>query len=393
MKTKIAIYAEAPPGWGGSFQYATSILDAISALDRKRYEIRVWYRHPAWRSLIAEKNLGGTVFGGTLHDIIYRGMSRIFAHLNLRQAVPSLIRGWERWQPATHSIRRWGADVCINVQQTSLSLPKSTRQIAPIHDLMHLYESRFPEVAEHHEWLGRQWIFGNIAERCVRILVDSPTGARHVQEQFSVPTEHIAVLPFVAPNSLLSAVPTRPKTLIDVQEGEFVFYPAQFWMHKNHVGLVEALALLGDLPMSFVFTGTTDKNGYPALRDVVNRFNLEKKVHVLGYVDDSELSWLYRHACCMAMPTFLGPTNIPPLEAMSLDCPVAVSDVYGMREQLGDAALYFNPGDPNDIARVLRQLWNDAALRESLCEKGRQRISTWNTAHFEKALRDIVTAL
>jgi len=45
----------------------------------------------------------------------------------------------------------------------------------------------------------------------------------------------------------------------------------------------------------------------------------------------------------MIMPTFFGPTNIPPLEAIAVGCPVAVSNIYGMPHQLGDAALYFNP--------------------------------------------------
>lgn len=392
MKTRIAVCAETPPGWGGSFQYATSILDAVATLDRDRYDVRIWYRHPAWQPLIAEKGLESHSFGSDFSDILYRGVSRALSRSGLRQAAPNAVWQWEKIRPVTRTIAKWRADICVNLQQTSLSLPTGIRQISPIHDLMHLYEDRFPEVAERREWLERQWIFSNIAKRCARIMVDSPTGARHVREKFDVPPNHIVVLPFIAPNTLLVAAPQRPTALPQTLKGDdYIFYPAQFWQHKNHVGLLEAMAQLRGTQIDVVFTGTTDKNGYRTFRERVDSLQLAARVHVLGYVNDSELSWLYRHARFMAMPTFLGPTNIPPLEAMSLGCAVAVSDVYGMREQLGDAALYFNPGDSSDIARALRRLWDDAVLRAHLRELGRQHVAGWNSTHFEKSVQNILT--
>lgn len=394
MKTRVAIYAEAPPGWGGSFQYATSILDAVAALDRNAYDIRVWCRHPAWPPLIAAKQLNSVMFGGGLHDLSYRGISRTLAHIGARNAAPNLVRCWEKLQPAARDITRWKADICINLQQTSLGLPPHVRQISPIHDLMHLYETRFPEVAERTEWLARQWLFGNIALRCTKILVDSPTGARHVMDKFSVPADQLVVLPFIAPSSLLTAQPKRPPSLSTaVKEDGFIFYPAQFWQHKNHVGLLEAIASIKHAAIPCVFTGTTDKNGYQNFTKAVARLGLESRVYLLGYVDDAELCWLYRNARLMAMPTFLGPTNIPPLEAMSLDCPVAISNVYGMREQLRDAALYFDPNNTADMANVLKHLWDSARLRDALREKGRLRIASWNTQHFEKAVQNIIMSV
>ena len=53
------------------------------------------------------------------------------------------------------------------------------------------------------------------------------------------------------------------------------------------------------------------------------------------------------------MPTLLGPTNMPLLEAACLDCPVICSDLEGHREMLGDYALYFNPYSPEDISFTL----------------------------------------
>lgn len=115
------------------------------------------------------------------------------------------------------------------------------------------------------------------------------------------------------------------------------------WLHKNHVNLLKSVySLLPDLDIHCIFTGTTNKNGATLYKHVVEELGLKNHIHHLGYVSDNETRWLYEHARCMIMPSFFGPTNIPPLEAMLAGCPVGVSDIYAMRERYGEAALYFD---------------------------------------------------
>jgi len=90
------------------------------------------------------------------------------------------------------------------------------------------------------------------------------------------------------------------------------------------------------------------------------------------------------------MPTFFGPTNIPPLEAFALGCPVAVSNIYGMREQVGDAALLFDPNAEEELAMVLHRLWTDDGLCAELSRKGLRRSQQWGPKEFGKRLRTIV---
>jgi glycosyltransferase involved in cell wall biosynthesis len=98
----------------------------------------------------------------------------------------------------------------------------------------------------------------------------------------------------------------------------------------------------------------------------------------------------YRRARALVMPTFFGPTNIPPLEALSCGCPVAVSNIYAMPEQLGDAALYFDPASPSEIASALERLWRDDALCARLREQGQRRIASWTPAHFARRLKAVL---
>ena len=83
------------------------------------------------------------------------------------------------------------------------------------------------------------------------------------------------------------------------------------------------------------------------------------------------------------MPTYFGPTNIPPLEAMALGCPVAVSNKYAMPEQVGESGLLFNPDSPEEIAECIRKIWNDDELRMKMKELGYERINKWGQKEFE----------
>ncbi len=75
----------------------------------------------------------------------------------------------------------------------------------------------------------------------------------------------------------------------------------------------------------------------------------------------------------MVMPTYSGPTNLPPLEAVALGCPVVYSDLPGCREQMGAAALYCDLRDPDDLAVQLRSILTDPAVRARLSAMGLQR--------------------
>lgn len=80
-------------------------------------------------------------------------------------------------------------------------------------------------------------------------------------------------------------------------------------------------------------------------------------------------------------------TNIPPLEAMTLGCPVAVSGKYGMPEQVGDAGLLFNPDSPEEIAECIRMMWRDETLRQNMIDKGYARVNKWTQKEFGGKLK------
>ena len=153
-------------------------------------------------------------------------------------------------------------------------------------------------------------------------------------------------------------------------EGSYLFYPAQFWQHKNHINLLKALKILKekfDLIVPLVLVGS-DKGNLNEVIANISLLGLSSQVHYMGFVSLSEQRTLYENALALVMPTFLGPTNMPPLEAITIGCPVICSDLPGHREQLKDAALYFDPYSSEDLAEKIKSFVQNKELQKILLQ-------------------------
>jgi glycosyltransferase involved in cell wall biosynthesis len=91
---------------------------------------------------------------------------------------------------------------------------------------------------------------------------------------------------------------------------------------------------------------------------------------------------LYRQALALTYVSWCGPENLPPLEAFALGCPVIATRIPGAEEQLGDAALLCEPGDPASISQTIASVHADAELRARLVDAGRVRARRFSPADY-----------
>lgn len=130
--------------------------------------------------------------------------------------------------------------------------------------------------------------------------------------------------------------------------------------HKNFALIEQALALLDDLPLTVAIAGADDIDIFRRGRP------LGPRVHALGFVSDAELSALYRHAAWFVFPSLYEGFGLPALEAMANGCPVLAARAASIPEVCGDAALYFDPHDPQSLAALLRRVAAEPALRDAV---------------------------
>jgi glycosyltransferase involved in cell wall biosynthesis len=258
-------------------------------------------------------------------------------------------------------------------------------------DLEHRMQPYFPEVSvSGWTWDMREQFYQYILPRAAYVIVGTEAGKKEVVDFYRIPTQRVKVVPFAVPG-FVSRADTHDAPDGFLPKSPYLFYPAQFWPHKNHVALLLALKILVEqerMDFSIVFTGS-DKGNRQYVQQVVNDLGLKDRVHFRGFVSRDELIYLYRNAFALAFPSFFGPDNIPPLEAFGLGCPVVAARVSGAGEQMGDAALLFDPQDEAQLAAAIKRLHATPGLRETLIQRGRERAKKWTASDYVRGIFDI----
>jgi glycosyltransferase involved in cell wall biosynthesis len=261
---------------------------------------------------------------------------------------------------------------------------------ATVWDLEHRLQPYFPEVSvAGWTWEEREYFYRSMLPRAAFVVVGSEEARRQVECFYQVPGERIAVVPFPVDTFTREEIELAGRVRLAAPPAEpFVFYPAQFWPHKNHVAVLHALRALADdhgERVAAVFTGA-DKGNRGHVEQVVRQLGLQEQVTMLGFVDRPTLVALYRRALALVYPSFFGPDNLPPLEAFALGCPVVAAAVRGVEEQLGDAALYFDPKDEKQLAERLVRLLREPSLRGDLVQRGGLRAGGWTAADYARSV-------
>jgi len=382
----IGIFLGVDPSAGGMFQYAETLLNALKIMHGQGYQIQVAYISSNW-----EKTLFNYPFNTT--RIMFGEYGLRLAGLVMISLMPGPVARMFSgiFNPIVKQIVRIHCEFWIFPAQDALSYQIDLPVVTTIHDLMHRYESSFPEVSKRGRWLIREHRFRNLASHAQAILVDSSIGCQHVVESYGVNPNKIFVLPYVAPSHIVNVKDPKGFDKRYSLPAKFIFYPAQFWAHKNHKRLIVAASeIKAKYPdISLVFTGEKSK-AYEDVKEFVSEQAMDREITFMGYVPDIDLAGFYRRARAMMMPTFFGPTNIPPLEAFSCGCPIAVSNVYGMPEQVGEAALLFDPLSVDEITDAMEKLWTDDDLCFKLTAKGYEKTKRWNQKQFSEKLKSIL---
>ena len=345
------------------------------------------YSDPAW-----EKHLSGDVESIKIPSV-NRVRRAIIKFLILAGFPVSLLRLIFRWiDELAEIIISQKADLNIfPSQELFLSYMIDVPSIGTIHDLMHRYQRQFSEVSKNGRHRYREKHFSFMCEFSKGVLVDSKLGKKQVCESYGVSPDKIFILPFIPSQQLNQQVRAEDFQRKYRLPRKFIFYPAQFWSHKNHKRLILAVnSLRMVIPDIQLLLVGSSKNAYKDVVELVHDLDLQDIVHFMGFVPDNDLPEFYRRARAMIMPTFFGPTNIPPLEAFYLGCPAGVSNVYSMPEQVGDAALLFDPSSVEDIAGVIKRLWTDDDLCNVLIKKGKEKSRSWGQPQFNNIFAEII---
>jgi glycosyltransferase involved in cell wall biosynthesis len=265
---------------------------------------------------------------------------------------------------------------------------ESINFIFTIWDFCHRDFVEFPEVYINRNFEYREKLYSFATRKAVATLVDSEKSKQKLVFQYGIDPDRVIVFPFSPASHLESNLKNYNLYYIDIKskyniQNDYIFYPAQFWPHKNHIYILEGLNILKNmynLEIDVIFTGT-DKGNMDYIKKCAKDLNLTKRVHFLGFVDDCEMIYLYKQSLSLVMPTYFGPTNLPPLEASYLGVPIMYSNLSGLTEQVGNSALLMDLNDPISLAQNIFNLSNNNSLKNSLIKNAYENLKNFDTSN------------
>jgi glycosyltransferase involved in cell wall biosynthesis len=235
--------------------------------------------------------------------------------------------------------------------------PPNGPHVITLLDVQHL---DLPQLFPRGERLFRKLAYDRAARRASEVIVISEFVRERVIERLGLEPGHVHAI-------WLGVDHERFFPSASVEREPFLLYPARPWPHKNHARLLEAF--------------TAARRRHPGLRLLLTGVGHDPRSLPEGVearaVSAAELVDLYRRAACLVFPSLYEGFGLPPVEAMACGCPVAAAAAGSLPEVCGDAAVLFDPHDPEAIAAGIDEALERA---DELAERGLRRAAafTWD---------------
>jgi len=265
--------------------------------------------------------------------------------------------------------------------------------VASVVNLSDIQEVFYPQFFTQEALESRKRNYLPSTRRADSVLTVSEFSKRTLVEHHGISPDKIFVAYHCAEESMFISPPGDPLRQFTLPD-RFIFYPANYWHHKNHDVLLRALGLLRKekgVVVPCVLTGHEADNGYPIQQKIVE-YGLVDQVRLLGYVTNEEIRALFHRAEALCFPSLFEGFGMPLVDAMAAGLPITCADAASIPEVVGDAGMLFDPGSHEDLADKLASLWGSRRMQDELVDAGRERVKVFTAANMVKVHLDAFRA-
>ena len=273
-------------------------------------------------------------------------------------------------------VEREGIDAIHSPIQYFPNLTFSVPMFSTLHDLQHFY---FPEFFSKEELYKRAVLYKQSAVFAERVVVSFQHVKDDIVAHYGIPADKIDVcqLGVDKPQVPDEASVRAAQKQHDVK-APYLFYSANTWRHKNHLGLLRAFKALRekhDAKISLVCTGQKFPDFFPVIEEEIKKLGVDESVRFTGYIPEADVRALLKGASLAVIPTLYEAGSFPLFEAMALEVPVICSNVTSLPDTIGDERFVFDPSDAGSIASMAAAMLSDEKFRAENIANSRKLIS------------------
>jgi glycosyltransferase involved in cell wall biosynthesis len=223
-----------------------------------------------------------------------------------------------------------------------------------IPDFQHV---RLPAFFSEKDCKERDGTFGRLADYCTRVIVSSDDARKDFANFTPAKADKAEVLHFVSGFGNTTAALTPKAELLARYgiEDSYFFLPNQFWIHKNHSVVIEALHRLkrSGHNITIVATGNTSDHRHPdyfgSLMERIESYDLKDNFRILGLVPYADIAALMRYSVAIINPSLFEGWSTTVEEAKSLGKTIILSNIPVHQEQAPQDGFFFDPNDAEDL--------------------------------------------
>jgi glycosyltransferase involved in cell wall biosynthesis len=359
---------------GGGYNQSLKTLRLINEIENKEFNFIVFTSDKIVQENLKSENIESIFFSETRSQKIFR--------ILLSQYFPSKIKNkFENFFKKL--LKKNEIDLVFFLGPSKyIDLIEDVNFIVNIWDINHKIDNYFPEFISHKNFLFREKIIKKTTDLSFRIIVDSLRTKNEIIKFYNCISEKIITMPF---HSTFPGIYEFSKSenyseifnTLKIKKTKYLFfYPAQFWAHKNHIYLLEALSLFKKefKDFSVIFTGS-DKGNLDKIKKQIKNLSLDENVKILNFLDDKEIISLYLHSKAIIIPTYVARTTLPLIEALYFKLPIFYSKDI-LDESYKDYINEFDLNNSQDLCNQLKKFINNDESFYLKAKKGREFYET-----------------
>ena len=357
---KICIYFESSPREGGAFHENINLMKVFNEYNKSEFdftyivsshEIKVILEKYGCKTIFLKKNIFFRIHQFLFKFIFFR---YLYKKLNIKNA-------YEKF------IFKNKFDLSLFNSPSEISMLASNLPfIIILFEFQHRTDNYLPEYTGFHDFNLRELIIDHATKRAFKVMVATNKDKEVVKRLYNANDKNIKIQPYVP---FLPDIYENNKDKIDyklifdelsIKSKKFLFYPAQFWPHKNHKYIIDAIDFAVNNckdDLHVVFSGY-DKGNLKYIKNQIKSKNIENNVKIFDYLSNDQIISLYLNSTALVMPTFVGHSTLPLYEAFYFKLPVFFTKGL-LDEKLKDLVYEVNLFKPQDLFEKYKLLDDD----------------------------------